>query len=54
MCNLEDIVITKDDLREALKAKFEREPTKQELKKFREFCIVDIGDWLRDNAKNFE
>ena len=54
MSNLEDIVITKNDLRDALKERLEREPTKRELAKFREFCIVDIGDWLRDNAKSFE
>ena len=54
MSNLAAIIITKDDLRDALKERLDREPTKQELKKFREFCIVDIGDWLRDNAKSFE
>jgi hypothetical protein len=54
LTDTEDIVITREDLRDALREKLGRIPTKAELKRFREFCVVDIGDWLGDNAKSFE
>ena len=53
MTDTEGIVITKDEIRDALKEKLGRDPTKEEINLFREFCVVDIGDWLSDNAKSF-
>ena len=53
MTDTEGIVIAKDEIRNALKEKLGRDPTKEEINLFREFCVVDIGDWLSDNEKSF-
>ena len=53
MTDTEGIVIAKDEIKDALREKLGRDPTKAELKRFQEFCVVDIGDWLSDNAKSF-
>ncbi|MDG6906834.1 MAG: hypothetical protein JRN20_13720 [Nitrososphaerota archaeon] len=53
MTDTEGIVIAKDEIKDALREKLDRDPTKEELNLFREFCVVDIGDWLSDNAKSF-
>jgi uncharacterized protein YbcI len=53
LTDTEGIVIAKDEIRNALKEKLGRDPTRKELKRFQEFCVVNIGDWLSDNEKSF-
>ena len=42
MTDTEGIVIAKDEIKDALREKLDRDPTKEELNLFREFCVVDI------------
>ena len=53
MTDIEGIVITKEELCDALREELGRDPTREEQKRFQEFCVVDIGDWLSYNAKSF-
>jgi len=50
---MQPIVIRPSDLREYLKRLLERNPTDEELSKFREWTERDVGEWLRDNAKSW-
>jgi len=50
---MQPIVIRRGDLRECLKRLLERNPTDEELLKFREWIERDVGEWLRDNAKSW-
>jgi len=53
MPNIRGLYITISAMKEALKNRLDREPTKDELQHFVNYVEVDIEQWLIDNAKSF-
>jgi len=47
------IAIPEGDLRELLEDTLGHKPSRDELKRFKDYLGVDVYEWLRDNAKAF-
>ena len=45
--------IEEEDIRERLKTGLEREPSEEELAKFKGYLAIDVPQWLSDNLKSF-
>jgi DNA-directed RNA polymerase specialized sigma subunit len=50
---MQDLVVKVEDIKKTLEWMLEREPTEEELNEFIGTLEVDVGDWLRENAKWF-
>jgi DNA-directed RNA polymerase specialized sigma subunit len=50
---VEDLVVKVEDIKKTLEWMLEREPTEEELNEFKGTLEVDVGEWLRENAKWF-
>ena len=50
---MEDLVVKVEDIKKTLEWMLEREPTEEELNEFKGTLEVDVGEWLRENAKWF-
>jgi DNA-directed RNA polymerase specialized sigma subunit len=50
---VEDLVVKVEDIKKTLEWMLEREPTEEELNEFIGTLEVDVGEWLRENAKWF-
>jgi len=45
--------ITGADIKEALFNELERLPTEEEMTAFKEYLGLDVGEWLKENARSF-
>jgi len=45
--------ITGADIKEALACELDRPPTRKELSDFKGYLSVDVGEWLKENARSF-
>ena len=50
---MQDLVVKVEDIKKTLEWMLEREPTEEELNEFKGTLEVDVGEWLRENAKWF-
>jgi DNA-directed RNA polymerase specialized sigma subunit len=50
---VQDLVVKVEDIKKTLEWMLEREPTEEELNEFKGTLEVDVGEWLRENAKWF-
>ena len=45
--------VEEEDIRERLKTVLEREPSEEELAKFKGYLAIDVPQWLSDNIRSF-
>jgi hypothetical protein len=51
--NENNVVVTEADIREAYKQQFGTEPTEKQFQDFKQYIELDVGEWLKDNARSF-
>jgi len=47
------ITIARTDIKDALADELGRSPTRKEMSAFKDYLDLDIGQWLKDNARSF-
>jgi hypothetical protein len=50
---MKDLIISMESVRDVLTSYLEEEPTRRQLELFLDYLLVDIPQWLVDNAKHW-